>query len=197
MKWSELQKSNGIVYYGDEIPDRKPNEGFRYILGTSGKKPLVVFGINPSTADAEKSDPTIGVIKNLVTKGPASNCGYDSFLMLNVYPARATDPKALKIIGFNPEYRDENLKVIRFIIREFPDSEILAAWGNSIDIKTDIGLQLRLKEILDIVPKDKWVIRGRPTASGNPHHPLRVKREEPLVPVRLDSEGRVSKSLRS
>ena len=40
----------------------------RYVLGTKGGNTLIVFGINPSTATAEKSDPTISRIDTYLKK---------------------------------------------------------------------------------------------------------------------------------
>ena len=68
----------------------KGNRDNRYLLGTKGVRPLIVMGINPSTADAEKPDPTIRKVM-----GFAEINGFDSFVMINVYPQRATIPKEL------------------------------------------------------------------------------------------------------
>jgi hypothetical protein len=37
----------------------------RYILGTKGKKPLLCFGINPSTAEPEKLDNTLKSVERV------------------------------------------------------------------------------------------------------------------------------------
>ena len=60
---------------------------YRYILGTRGKKPLICVGINPSTARPGALDPTLKSVERLA----AAN-GFDSWIMFNVYPQRATDP---------------------------------------------------------------------------------------------------------
>ena len=65
-------------------------DGVRYVLGKSGDRPLIAFGINPSTATGEKSDHTISRIKSYMFK-----YGFDGFKMLNIYPARAKDPDDL------------------------------------------------------------------------------------------------------
>lgn len=53
----------------------------RYVLGKYATQPLIVFGINPSIATAEKNDNTIGIIEQLAKR---RNC--DGYLMFNLYP---------------------------------------------------------------------------------------------------------------
>lgn len=60
---------------------------YRYILGTRGKKPLICIGINPSTAAPEHLDNTLKSVERI-----AHFNGFDSFIMFNLYPQRATDP---------------------------------------------------------------------------------------------------------
>ena len=57
----------------------------RYLLGTEGERPIFCFGINPSTAEPNAADNTI----RKVTKISEYN-NYDSWIMLNVFPVRAT-----------------------------------------------------------------------------------------------------------
>jgi hypothetical protein len=54
--------------------------------------PYVAFiGLNPSTADETKDDPTIRKCRHF-----AKAWGYGGFVMLNLFPFRATDPRELK-----------------------------------------------------------------------------------------------------
>ena len=62
-------------------------EEYRYILGTRGVHPLICVGINPSTAEPDRLDPTLQSAQRI-----ARFNGYDSFLMFNVYAQRATRP---------------------------------------------------------------------------------------------------------
>ena len=52
--------------------------------------PLVVCGLNPSTADTEKPDPTCAR-----WLGMASRWGFEALTVVNLYPLRATSPKDL------------------------------------------------------------------------------------------------------
>ena len=71
------------------VPDTY--EEYRYLLGTVGTKPLVCIGINPSTAHPDHLDNTLKSVERI-----AHANGYDSFIMVNVYAQRATDPKDME-----------------------------------------------------------------------------------------------------
>ena len=72
----------GIWYY-----EPHTYQPYRYVLGRVGRHPLVCIGINPSTAQPGALDPTLKSVERLA----AAN-GFDSWIMFNVYPQRATDP---------------------------------------------------------------------------------------------------------
>ena len=74
--------AGGIWYY-----EPHTYQSYRYVLGRVGKHPLVCIGINPSTAQPGALDPTLKSVERLA----AAN-GFDSWIMFNVYPQRATDP---------------------------------------------------------------------------------------------------------
>ncbi len=57
----------------------------------SSKSPLIVIGLNPSTADERQDDPTIRRCINLAKR---EGCG--SYVMLNLFAFRARDPKVMK-----------------------------------------------------------------------------------------------------
>ena len=42
-----------------DIYNSDQNDQWRYTLGRSGARPLLVIGLNPSTATQEKLDPTV------------------------------------------------------------------------------------------------------------------------------------------
>jgi hypothetical protein len=68
----------------------------RFVLGTKGNNPLVCFGVNPSIATPEQLDNTIRSIQRI-----SFNNGFDSWIMLNIYPQRATKPNDLHHIFYN------------------------------------------------------------------------------------------------
>ena len=69
-------------------PENNPD--LRYLLAKKGKNNLLVVGLNPSTADAENSDPTMRNIDRI-----AGNNGYDGWLLVNLYPRRKSNPADL------------------------------------------------------------------------------------------------------
>ena len=75
------------------IYETNDDNSARFALGqvfdTSGKT-LICFGINPSTACPSCLDNTI---RKLIAI--SKNNGYDNWIMLNVYPQRATNPNQL------------------------------------------------------------------------------------------------------
>ena len=56
-----------------------PDNKNRYTLGKSGNNPLIVIGVNPSTAEPENLDPTLRQVKSR-----ALSMGYDSWIMINI-----------------------------------------------------------------------------------------------------------------
>jgi hypothetical protein len=109
----------------NDIYDYEKNE--RYSLGIKGKKPLICIGINPSTACPNNYDRTMNRLVRIVE---INNVEYDSWIMLNVYPKRATDPDNLDE-ELNEDIHNYNLQIIKRYIKD--NSRILCSWGTSID----------------------------------------------------------------
>ena len=67
----------------------------RFVLGQVFNpigKTLLCFGINPSTACPENLDNTI---RKIISIGNYN--GYENWIMLNVYPQRATNPEDMHL----------------------------------------------------------------------------------------------------
>lgn len=145
------------------------NNTSRYVLGTIGENPLFCFGINPSTAEPHNLDNTVKSVERI-----AKHNGYDSFVMLNLYPQRATNPNDMHKIC-NECILAENIKEISNLLSKYDNPTIWAAWGTLID-KRDY-LKTCLSEIdkaLDEV-NCKWITFGNKSKKGHPHHPLYLK----------------------
>ena len=99
---------------------------YRYILGTRGENPLIVIGVNPSTAAPEALDPTLASAERV-----AKNNGYDSFLMLNVYPQRATDPNDMERER-NNFLEQQNVEAFKYLLTLSPTKNVWCAWGNLV-----------------------------------------------------------------
>ena len=85
---------------------------YRYVLGRVGRHPLVCIGINPSTAQPGALDPTLKSVERL-----ANANGFDSWIMFNVYPQRATDPNDMDRVP-DRALCDENLRWLRAVLAE-------------------------------------------------------------------------------
>ena len=145
------------------------NEGnsCRFVLGLDNSNPLIVLGVNPSTADDTKPDATI---RRVI--GYAQRNGFDGFLMINLYPVRSTNPHELPQ-DMNTDIHQQNIEHIIKVFSQHPQGTILAAYGNTI------GERSYLKKCLyDIIKESlhfnlKWMQIGELTKSGNPRHPSR------------------------
>ena len=100
---------------------------YRYLLGTRGEKPLVCIGINPSTAEPDRLDPTLQSVERV-----AKNNGYDSFLMFNVYAQRATRPNDMERVC-NEALHRANMEAFDYILSLSEQPAVWAAWGNIIE----------------------------------------------------------------
>jgi len=143
------------------------NPDFRFALGTKGINPLFVFGLNPSTADDKKSDRTISKIMSF-----ASLNNFDSFIMCNLYPQRATHPSSLDK-KINLILHKQNISIIKSLLNNHTNFSILGAWGNNILDR--YFLADCLKDIFNLTKdKNNWFKLGELTKLGHPRHPSRI-----------------------
>jgi hypothetical protein len=146
--------------------EKNKDNSARYILGEVGKKPLVCIGINPSTAEPNNLDRTLANVKRF-----SELKGYDGWLMLNVYPQRATDPNGLHN-QLDMKLHSLNLKYISEYLSKLEQVDIWAAWGTLITKRK--YLYDALSDIVDILNgiEVRWVRIGKASKDGHPHHPL-------------------------
>jgi len=143
----------------------------RFVLGEKGERPLICFGVNPSTAIPDKLDRTLTQVQR-----KSMGIGYDGWIMFNLYPQRATNPKDLHKELVN-DIHNKNLKVIKKIFSHYPNSTIWAAWGGII--KKRAFLKDCLKDIVSVMPKTvNWV---HIAAKKHPHHPLYLKKDSRFI----------------
>ena len=156
---------------------------YRYILGTKGDDPLICIGINPSTAEPDNLDNTLKSVERI-----ALGNGFDSFLMFNVYPQRATRPDDMER-QCNEALQRENLAAFAYILSLCPSQPVVwAAWGTII-LQRDY-LPRCLQGLLQ-VGQDygaKWVTAGaRSRHGGHPHHPLYLRKDAVLEPFDVEA----------
>jgi hypothetical protein len=155
----------------DWIYSKSQDNSCRYILGTAGIKPLICIGVNPSTAEPDNLDRTLESVQRISIKN-----GYDSWVMLNIYPQRSTDPNKMHAT-FDVNIHNENISCIKDLFRKYPDVDIWAAWGTLIEKRE--YLQFCLQNIFDVSQKYncKWITFGKRSKKGHPHHPLYLKQD--------------------
>jgi hypothetical protein len=161
------------IYHSDQ------NDQWRYTLGRSGARPLLVIGLNPSTATQEKLDPTVTRVEKV-----AQQCGFDGFVMLNLYPVRATNPQDLPSKA-DPVAYERNLEDHRESRRSIPQSHLWAAWGETVVNRTYF---LRARDTLHerlAQYQPQWRRFGELTANGHPRHPSRLNYAWTLEPYEL------------
>jgi hypothetical protein len=138
----------------------------RYILGNvSGPQPMICIGVNPSTAEPFKLDPTMRRIDGFATK-----LNWQGWIMLNLYPQRTPDPDRLhhKLL---PAAHIRNLNEIRLLLRIFQEAPLFCCWGNSIEKRP--WLRRCCNDILEQNGRGRACYSfGKPSQKGHPKHPL-------------------------
>ncbi len=146
----------------------------RFLLEQSGEKMLFVIGLNPSTADETKPDPTVKQVMKF-----ADGNGYDGFAMLNLSSERQTLRKKLSPT-LDETMHDRNLTAMRDLAAKYPQSDVLVAFGDGIGVKP--YLKRCLRDIYETLRPHtaKWLCIGELTQQGNPRHPLHSLKTLPL-----------------
>lgn len=149
---------------------------YRYILGTRGSHPLICIGINPSTAAPDNLDNTLKSVNRV-----AQANGYDSFLMFNVYPQRATNPDDMESTC-NEMLHQENMKAFDYILSldQSRSPAVWAAWGTIIEKRAYLARCLADMIQIGLRHNAVWYTAGKRSRKGHPHHPLYLRKDAPL-----------------
>lgn len=149
---------------------------YRYILGTRGKNPLICIGINPSTAAPDHLDNTLKSVERIALAN-----GFDSFIMFNVYPQRATRPQDMER-ECNWALHAQNMEAFDYVCGLAEHPTVWAAWGAIIEQRS--YLKECLREMVAVGQKHgaRWVRAGAVSKKGHPHHPLYLKKDTPVQP---------------
>ena len=147
---------------------------YRYILGTRGANPLICLGINPSTARPDALDNTLKSVERI-----ALGNGFDSFTMFNVYAQRATNPDDMEK-QLNEHLHAENMKAFDYVLSQSENPVVWAAWGAIIEKRKYLPHCVR--DMIEIGRKHnaRWVCAGKISKKGHPHHPLYLRKDEPV-----------------
>ncbi|MDO5017067.1 MAG: DUF1643 domain-containing protein [Porphyromonas sp.] len=154
----------------------------RYILASECTTPLVVIGVNPSTANETKPDPTVRKVMGFAER---NDC--DGFIMLNLYPQRSTDFACLHQER-SEELHQNNLDAIKQYFDGFEELKVLVAWGNLVSKRT--YLLDCFKDIASVLSSNSrrvsWLQIGTLTNSKHPRHPLYARYDSSLQPFDID-----------
>ena len=147
---------------------------YRYILGTRGANPLICIGINPSTARPDALDNTLKSVERI-----ALGNGFDSFTMFNVYAQRATNPADMEKL-LNEHLHAENMKAFDYVLSQSENPVVWAARGAIIEKRKYLPHCVR--DMIEIGRKHnaRWVCAGKISKKGHPHHPLYLRKDEPV-----------------
>jgi len=136
----------------------------RTLAGSDG--PLLLIGLNPSTADATHNDPTIRRCM-----GFARTWGHRELVVANLFSFRATKPKDLKA-ATTPIGPETNALLLREAQRA---SRILVAWG------MHGGFMQRDQAVLELLSDFPLYCLGK-TKAGFPRHPLYIRADAQPMP---------------
>jgi hypothetical protein len=141
--------------------------------------PMILFGLNPSTADEEKDDQTIRRGRTL-----AKREGKGSLVMLNLFAFRSTDPKGLETVQ-DPVGEPINDETILEYLGPGPKL-VVCAWGALANEKH----RARAVEVVELI-RDSGIepmCFGR-TKDGAPRHPSRLPNDVALEEYRGEDLG--------
>jgi hypothetical protein len=142
---------------GAEFPNDRIHRYALYRIWDESKPLIMFIGLNPSTADEKKDDPTI---KRCVAF--AKHWGYGGLIMANIFAYRATDPRKMKKAA-DPVGPD-NDKWIRKLAKKA--DKVVGVWGNH-------GThQNRGADVVEMFPRLFCIAKNK---SGTPAHPLYKK----------------------
>lgn len=152
---------------------KTPDNSARFVLGIKSKVPLLCFGINPSTAAPENLDNTVKSVERIAVRHD-----FDGWIMLNIYPQRATCPDNLHT-ELDKTLHQKNLQNIENTLKKLGgEATILAAWGTLINKRRYLKKCLCDVNLILQKYKCEWVCIGKKSKNGHPHHPLYLKNSE-------------------
>lgn len=154
---------------GSAIMDTTEKYRYRLTRVWDQDNPLSTLWImlNPSTADAEKDDPTI---RKCI--GFSKRWGSGRLTVVNLFAYRATNPGELKKVP-DPIGPDNN-RIIREEVDEHYFDRIVIAWGNNG------ALCGRSTAVMNMLKNDPLHCFGF-SQTGEPLHPLYIKYGKLLI----------------
>jgi len=171
---------NPLKFQPGEEPDywipKPEHPHHRFVLGrvlnpTTSQDPLVVIAMNPSYADHSESDRTVNTVI-----AASSALGHDGWIMLNLYPERATKPQNLK--SFDAALWAQNWSAIENVLDTFGLTEVFGAWGDPSHSTIREAKRLTLAAFKTRGTRVYYF--KELNATGNPRHPTPRNAEWPI-----------------
>ncbi len=148
------------------------SRSYRYVLWrnfvTDPKEPCLWVMLNPSTATEFEDDPTVRKCQDF-----SRIWGYDSCRVVNIFGWRSTDPAVLPTIE-DPIGPENDFYINEEAMRA---TRIVCAWGNWGWV---CDRSRSVRKLLS--PFELWCFAI--TKSGEPNHPLYIKKTAPLIRYR-------------
>ena len=163
------------------IYETSSDNSARYLLGLKVQNPLICIGVNPSTASPDKLDNTLKSVDRF-----SRYLGYDGWIMMNLYPQRATYPDDIHH-QMNIELHDQNIATIEKIMFIQDRLTIWAAWGNLIEKREFLNQCLQDIYMISTKYSCEWINIGKISKNGHPHHPLYLNKNAELNKFDIES----------
>lgn len=156
-----------------------PCERYRYTLEhvidpLLPTRRVMWVGLNPSTADENKLDPTLRRVRAF-----SAGWGFSSFVMTNLFAFRATDPKVMYASG--DPVGPENDTWLRGVAGTC--ELVVAAWGSGQLAGQFLFRSTAVRRSLEAAGAKLHCIGT--TRDGFPRHPLYVAGSTPLQPYTM------------
>ena len=162
------------------IYEKNTEDTARFLLGEEGQRMVICIGVNPNTAKPFELDQTAKQVRNIAYKK-----GYDGWLLINLYPQRARDPKNLHN-DINESLLNENISIINEYLLSKQPVDVWLGWG--VPIEERDYLKRCVKELHKIFSSynPNWLALGKPTKNGHPKHPSRASHSADLAPFDIE-----------
>lgn len=137
--------------------------------------------LNPSTADAEKDDPTLRRCR-----GFAKEFGHDGLEVVNLYAYRATNPYWLTTIGPLERRGSQNDAYIKLVTSRC--SRVIVAWGRRPPGLERVAHEARVLEVCNMIRRNgsKELYCLGLTKQNEPRHPLMLPKTSHFFPYTAD-----------
>lgn len=166
-------KLSSIQLLGSRVAVFSDCMAYRYRLSIrwdTRAKALAFLMLNPSTADHEANDPTVGRCEKR-----ARALGYGGAEIINLFAVRSPDPAVLRA-NADPIGPDNDAAILE-CAREVDD--IVVAWGSHGSLYHRRDVVLDMLRAMERAPRLYCL---GVTSSGEPRHPLYIADAASLIP---------------